>query len=603
MNEGRQPLGYEARAPAAATESGWADLRHTVTELLRILLLRKWMFFVPFCLILTGALLFSHRLPRQYKASTVFERRTDVATARLAREGSPHKFRALLWSFNFDIVDREAMGEVVDNLGWSKDFPRDAQGRLTPEGEKMRGSLAASCTEGVDWSFHLQTDDLDQIELNYTADEPDKPRLLVEEIRDTYIRRTQERIIRLLEDARQYYQRKLQESQAEEDRLAEQKLRFEIEYPGIDPSRPGTIAEKIALLENQRSDLERRAWELGAELATRESFVSGTPAPLPQQAAVPEMDSSQEMVPNPRRADLERRIRQSETEISDLQLTRHMTEEHPKIVSLRRGMQAAAATLATEPERVPRQLALAVAAAKRGSGQKQSLVGQEVWELQKARVEMEIGSLQAKRGRMQEDLSAVGQQIVSLGKMQESIFERQREYGQLREDLGRAQGEVKTWTARFEELQRTIDVESHNKDMGFSVVVPASRSTRPVFPRFMTVMTLSVMLALGVGVAVVLLAELMDRKFRTINQVVRSTGLPILESIGEILTPAERRTRFLRHAVLKPALAGVLALLAGVSAYAAYTSIEHPGTWSRWKSHLVLNWNQGDGEEAPRESA
>ena len=90
MYEGKQPPGSEARLSAPTGDSGWADLRHTVTELLRILLLRKWMFFVPFCLTMTGALLYSHRLPRQYKASTVFERRTDVATSRLAREGSPH---------------------------------------------------------------------------------------------------------------------------------------------------------------------------------------------------------------------------------------------------------------------------------------------------------------------------------------------------------------------------------------------------------------------------------------------------------------------------------------------------------------------------------
>ncbi|UCG32832.1 MAG: hypothetical protein JSU68_14345 [Phycisphaerales bacterium] len=597
MLEGKQPAGYEARSSPVTGESGWADMRHTVMELLRILMLRKWMLFVPFCLTLTAALVFSHRLPRKYKATTVFERRTDVATSRLAREGSPHKFKALLWSFSFDIVDPDLWCEVVDDLGWARDYPRDTNGELAPEGERMRRDLAKSYAAGLGWSFHLRTDDLDQIELTYTADNAETPRLLVERVRDAYLRRTRARIMNLLEDARAYYRRQLDESQAEEARLAEEMLRFEIEYPGIDPSRPGTIAEKVALLENNGDELERRAWELEAEIASREAFIGGAPLVAPQDSAFPETGPAQETVPNPRRADLERRIRQFETDIADLQLTRRMTDQHPRIEALRQGMRAAAEALANEPERVRRETAVAIVSA-RGRDEHRSDVAEEIWDMEKSRVELEISSLQANRQRIEEDRKAVEQQIASLEQMRASIFERQREYEQIRAELERARSQVKTWADRFDELERTIDVELHSKDMGFSVVVPASPSSRPVSPRFSMVVMLSVLLALGVGVGVVLLAELMDRKFRTVNQVVRATGLPILETIGEILTPAERRSRFVRQVVLKPALAALLILVTGLSAYAAYTSIEHPATWSRWRSHLA--WHAGDrlGERA-----
>lgn len=602
MLDGRQPPGYEARNSPTAAESGWADMRHTVMELLRILMLRKWMFFVPFCLVLTGALVFSHRLPRKYKATTVFERRTDVATSRLAREGSPHKFKALLWSFSFDVVDPGLWCQVVDDLGWTRDYPRDADGGLTPEGERMRLDLVRSLVDGLGWSFHLRTDDLDQIELTYTAGNAETPRLLVEGVRDAYIRRTQARIMSLLQDARDYYRQQLQESRAEEARLAEEMLRFEIEYPGIDPSRPGTIAEKIALLENKRDELEGRAWELEAEVASREAFIGGVPSVAAQESAVSEADPVQETVPNPRRADLERRIRQFETEIADLQLMRRMTDEHPRIEALRQGMQAATEALANEPERVEREMAVAIVSA-RGSDERRSDVAKEIWEMEKSRMELEISSLQANLQRVEEDRKDVEQQIASLEQMRASIFERQREYEHVRAELERARSQVKTWAARSDELERTIDVELHSKDMGFSVVVPASPSSRPVYPRFSMVLMLSTMMALGVGVGVVLLIELLDRKFRTVNQVVRATGLPILETIGEILTPAERRSRFVRQVVVKPVLAALLALVTGLSAYAAYTSIEHPATWSRWKSQLAWYADDRSGEKAVSDKA
>lgn len=587
MNEGRQSIGMESES-GQSSESGWSDLRTTAMELLRVMFLRKWLFFVPFCVVLSGSLGYSHRIPRKYMSSTVFERRPDVAASKLDWEGGPHRFQAIFRSFDFDIVDREAMCEVADAVGWTDDLPRDAQGRLTEEGERIRRRMGGSIVGGLHYEFITEQEEQHLIRLNYTTSDPARARVLVEGIRDVYIRRTQVRILAFLEEARSFFERKLRESTAQAEQVNDGLLRFQIAYPGIDPQNPNLIAQRALMLESEGEALERRSWEIDADIATREAFMAGegTGMPLPVTAE-PDRISPEELVPNPRRAELQRRIREMGNDITELQTSRYMTERHPEVVLLRRGMQIAAESLASEPESVARAEALAINRASVRQEKARSEVAEEVWEAQRARAEMELSSLKSAKLRIGEDRAGIDQELGLLEKMREDIVAKRRGYFQLQEEAMLAQEQVSLWRDRLDEVEGIVELEATDQGLGISVILPAGSGSRPISPRFWTVLMMSLALAAGAGIGIVLLFELLDHKYRTVGQIMKNTSLPILETIGEIVTPAQRRSRFIRDAVLKPVLALMLFGVTGGSALAAYTSIEHPSRWERWRTKLV----------------
>ena len=69
---------------------GLGELRGTVGEVLRIVSVRRWMFIVPFCLVISASFILSLYVPRRYTASTKFERRDDpvLVTSRNASGAS-----------------------------------------------------------------------------------------------------------------------------------------------------------------------------------------------------------------------------------------------------------------------------------------------------------------------------------------------------------------------------------------------------------------------------------------------------------------------------------------------------------------------------------
>ena len=92
---------------------------------------------------------------------------------------------------------------------------------------------------------------------------------------------------------------------------------------------------------------------------------------------------------------------------------------------------------------------------------------------------------------------------------------------------------------------------------------------------------LALFAGVGAGVFFVVLAEIFDNVYRSSGRVARSLGLPMLESIDEIVTPQDRRHLFLRRVVLIPLVVVCFIGLTGLTGSMAYLSLEQPSTYQR----------------------
>ena len=127
---------------ASEDDRPFSEIRKNIHDALRMLTQHRWMFFVPFCLVTSGAFVASLYFPRTYTATTSFERRNDPIMMNLPMSAGAASFKYFRNTMVQDLTSVETVGEVVEGLGLIKDLQRDESGQLVAGSKKARDSMA-----------------------------------------------------------------------------------------------------------------------------------------------------------------------------------------------------------------------------------------------------------------------------------------------------------------------------------------------------------------------------------------------------------------------------------------------------------------------------
>ncbi len=557
--------------PERATLS---ELRGSVGEVLRIISVRRWMFIVPFCIVTTGAFVLSLYVPRRFEASTMFERRDDPVLMNLPRTNGTGAFEIFRRTIVQDVANISMIRDAVHRLRLAE-RPTEAQPvpPTTAEAIAQREqALAARISSGLRLSFRHSSEHLDVIEIKYSTPDVNTMLEVLNEVRDSYIRSVQKRISQHLRSTKEWFDQEAEKRQAVVDALEEQFRRFKDEHRGLDPLNPEGAFVELANAKADLIELGRKARDLRIRIEGRKSLLELGP-PVPSQGG--NERTSQPVWRSPETIRLMAELKRIESEIGDLKTARNMTERHPDVVALREQSDRIASELEQQ------QTDDAKLIAEMSPNEAMPPTVDSPWMAAKSQTESDLVVLRQLLADNAAEMKEVSENVAELEQIREAAKSQRKEFSVRQAEMKGALADLSLYSRYSDQVARLLAAEKSQKGILFEKIRPASGSRIPVSPRVSTVLLLTLVAGMVSGVVMILLSELFDRTIRTRSQVSRVLGLPILESIDEIVGSASRRKRLLARAVFVPAITTALFTVVALSGTVAYLSLQHKPLYER----------------------
>ena len=517
----------------------FGDVRRSIHEVIRMLMLHRWMFFIPFCLVTSGAFIASLRYPRTYTASTSFERRNDPVMMNLPMSSGAASFKYFRNTMVQDLTSVEIVAEAVEHAGLISDLERDGSGELTTAARKKRDSMARGLAGTLSVSTVSPSELVDLIKITYTGPDPNVGRKLADGVKKAYIRRTMKWIQDFLVSQRDYFQKDADAvaAQLNEAKRAETQLR--LDTPSANPGDPSSVAIKQAQLEMEERDLSLRRREYEAELAGLRQLLASLGSDVPASADLigPPVGEGSVLRQSAEAMRLGTQIAQLDRQIQTLRETRGMTDQHPEV----QDMLASRTRLAQQLDQLGTSDAPEVfVSAPTPVAAPQAATSPE-FIAERARLLVQIAAQEAKLKDVAISLKTNAEARSALDEMKNGLFDKQQAFAEAASEVARHRERLSQLEHTIGQIEPAINAIDQNRLLQFSEGGPARGSSIPISPKASTIVLLALAAGIAAGIVFVLLAELFDNVYRSSGQVARSLGLPLLEAIDEIVTGTDRR--------------------------------------------------------------
>lgn len=311
-------------------------------------------------------------------------------------------------------------------------------------------------------------------------------------------------------------------------REAEQRrMEFEQRYMGALPGM-GTISQRMSAARAELASLEQQVAAGQASLNAMRAQLAATPQSIPGVGGSDGSASGQI-------AALEGQINSN--------MARGWRESHPDIVAAR--------------QQIARLRPYA--AAERRSGNTGGMSNPSYVSLRAMMGEREaqLAAATARRNQLQADLAQL-----SSGQSTEPGLAAEQE--RLGRDYDVLKQQYDQLLANREQVRLRSDVQARTSPINVQVIEPPVVPSSPAAPNRPVFLTAVLILALGAGVAAAFVAGQLQTTFPTQNRLAEVTGLPVLGTLSEVVTPEERarrRQRLLWLGGTGAALAGSWAIL------------------------------------------
>ncbi len=324
----------------------------------------------------------------------------------------------------------------------------------------------------------------------------------------------------------QFLDEELRRRETQLQEAEQRRVEFEQRFMGLLPGE-GPISQRMASARAELANLDQQVVAAQGGLNAMRTQLGSTPPNLTGIGESAGTASGQI-------AALEAQLSQN--------LARGWTEQHPDIISTR--------------QQIERLRPYATAERRNGTSGTPNPAHVSLRAMLAER-EAQLAALVARRHQLQSDLA-------QLGSRQSTEPGLAAEQARLTRDHEVLKQQYEQLLGNREQVRLRSDVQNHTSPLTIQVVEPPAIPGVPAAPNRPLFLTLVLLVAGGVGIAVAFVAGQVQTTFPTQNRLAAVTGLPVLGTLSEVVTPALRRHRRQRLVWLGgagAALAGSYAVL------------------------------------------
>jgi uncharacterized protein involved in exopolysaccharide biosynthesis len=527
---------------------------NNLREWLQIVFRHKKKVFFPAVLVATLVMIASHQVPRSYQASARFTRESDIAMKQDEfMERNVDTLRRMLAE---NIKGRKAVESVIDDLQLTQGMLKTADGELTAQGRQAKEDLIRNMQRRISVRFAVQTDQLDYVTVSYTDVKRDLVPRVVNQIVENYIRDVRQTLDENLVNAKAFFDREVARLRSRVADLEKRKLQFEMGNPGLNPNEPSSVSNRL-------NELRRQYRETSQALDVAKGERDALLLWIREQ---PELLQQQNKEPNP--TYVEQRASRAEL-LKALDNHLHQwgrTEEHPEVIKVRKRIAEIEAQMAQTPQEVDGRINL-----QRNE--------------QRVTAERNVQELSGRIAGLEKNVVSLEQRIQQLEQMDRNFFAARNEFITINRELGDARNQLSFWESNLRQAMINLAKEKGSRGVTHRIVERAQDLARPSDPTIIKIVGIAVAAGLAVGLGLVLLSELLDHSFRTVEQAVDELKLPVLGAVNEITTPQQAfRTKILSWGVYPPLSVLIVTILL-ISYYLAYKSLDDPQGFERMINH------------------
>ncbi|MEQ9459531.1 MAG: hypothetical protein RIG82_01085 [Phycisphaeraceae bacterium] len=510
-------------------------------ELWAILRRYRWRFVLPCFAVMVAVLLVSLSLPRKYRSEAVFEKRTDLVLSEMTNRGATGAFQVPRNSVTEELAGEVAIDRLITRL--EPELRQTGIIETSFDRQQLRLDLIRKVT--VRWD--LASAQLDRVRVAYTGSNPAVTRIVVNGLVEQYLEETRAQMDNRLNESASFFRQELARCRQKIEEVENRMLRFEIDNAILLPENPLNVQNQL---------IEARQ-ELEEQLAKREGLVARLATLREGLETEPLRVESLVMGSNPLRNDNYTKLRQLNEQLDTYLNVNKMREQHPDVIGIKQQIAMAEERL----EAIDSEVVTA-----------RNLIPNP------KRTEMEL-SLARSEGELQsidDTIASVRGSLEHLGATSADMFPARSEYRKLERELTEARGDLLFWESNLRRVDLALAAENGNRGIQLAFIKRAGAAWKPVSPDLTQVLMACVLLGVIAGSLGVFFAYRTEATYHDGNVLAADLGLPLIGSVGEVITRGQRRTRRFRRLVLYPTQAVVMvAVLLGVGAL-LYLDLEKP---------------------------
>jgi len=545
----------------------------TPREVLLMLFRRKTLFLLAAAFFAIIVLWGSHWLPLKYTASATFERTT--APGEIDKDHQ-NGFFVLKPSLYVRLAGPMALAEALktDEIGLTKNYPRNPDGTLTTEGQAKLEQLIRDVSPNLKVYMSTNSDLVDVVVIEFTHSDPNVaeqlPTTLFNMYKESTIAELQERLDASMNSIRK-------ELAVEATKLKDastKKTRFEIENKDFMLDKPTGLQDQLELLNRELDRLDRYLKEEQASLAwfhEQSSGQGGTDGTAATTQPTEDEIAEYSMVPNPKLEQLQEELKQAQDALDNAKLAT-MTSSHPTYQRLERVITTLEKRIAEEPKMIRDREVF------RPRSKQQAAMG--ALDVRLADIKRRIESMTREQADLIERKTRINKLIDTSLKVRQDYLTLCSEETKCRESVDRLEKQLFTVEANFR-------AEVAKRRTMLRMVQPPQKQHLPSSPKLPIILLMALAGGLGFGGVLVFLANSVDRTVGTTDEAMRYFNLTLHGAVGEIDTPRDRSWRFFKRWIIAPIVIVIVLIVIGVSCLDVMLRLKHPSKYARWQKAPV----------------